>query len=87
MSSVSTLPMSLSKDERRGKIQQGVKEAAQKLGGNAPMYSDLWEEVTNLVEWPTAVVGKFEPEFLRTAIRGSHRSDGDSSALLPSFQK
>ncbi len=51
-------------DERRGKIERGVKEAAQKLGGYAPMYSDLWEEVTNLVEWPTAVVGKFEPEFL-----------------------
>ncbi|HEY9823751.1 MAG TPA: glycine--tRNA ligase subunit beta [Candidatus Sericytochromatia bacterium] len=51
-------------DERRGKIQQGVKDAAQKLGGNTPMYENLWEEVTNLVEWPTAVIGKFEPEFL-----------------------
>jgi glycyl-tRNA synthetase beta chain len=51
-------------EERRGKIQHQVGEAAQKLGGNAPMYSDLWEEVTNLVEWPTAVVGKFDPEFL-----------------------
>jgi len=51
-------------EERRGKIQHQVGEAAQKLSGNAPMYSDLWEEVTNLVEWPTAVVGKFDPEFL-----------------------
>ena len=51
-------------DERRGKIQNGVKEAAQKLDGNAPLYSDLWEEVTNLVEWPTAVIGKFDSEFL-----------------------
>ncbi|MDP8966157.1 MAG: glycine--tRNA ligase subunit beta [Cyanobacteriota bacterium] len=51
-------------DERRGKIQSGVKEAAQKLDGNAPLYSDLWEEVTNLVEWPTAVIGKFDSEFL-----------------------
>ncbi len=51
-------------DERRGKIQNGVKEAAQTLNGNAPLYSDLWEEVTNLVEWPTAVIGKFDSEFL-----------------------
>lgn len=51
-------------NERRERIERGVQEAAQKLNGNAPMYSDLWEEVTNLVEWPTAVVGKFDPEFL-----------------------
>ena len=51
-------------DERRGKIQSSVKEAAQTLDGNAPLYSDLWEEVTNLVEWPTAVIGKFDSEFL-----------------------
>lgn len=51
-------------DERRGRIERGVQEAAQKLGGTAPMYSDLWAEVTNLVEWSTAVVGKFDPEFL-----------------------
>lgn len=51
-------------DERRRRIGQGIQEAAQQLGGNAPMYPDLWEEVTNLVEWPTAVVGRFEPEFL-----------------------
>jgi glycyl-tRNA synthetase beta chain len=51
-------------DERRGIIERGVEEAAQKLGGYAAMYPDLWEEVTNLVEWPTAVVGKFDPEFL-----------------------
>jgi len=51
-------------DKRRSRIQLGIQEAAQKLGGNAPMYADLWQEVTNLVEWPTAVVGKFDPEFL-----------------------
>lgn len=50
--------------ERRGKIQEQVQAAAQKLGGYAPIYENLLEEVTNLVEWPTAVVGKFDPEFL-----------------------
>lgn len=51
-------------NERREKIQQGVKEAAQKLEGKASMYPELLAEVTNLVEWPTAIVGKFDPEFL-----------------------
>ncbi|NEP14706.1 MAG: glycine--tRNA ligase subunit beta [Symploca sp. SIO2C1] len=51
-------------EERRQKIQEQVNSAAQKLGGYTPMYPDLWAEVTNLVEWPTAVVGKFDSEFL-----------------------
>ncbi|MEO8891838.1 MAG: glycine--tRNA ligase subunit beta [Coleofasciculaceae cyanobacterium] len=51
-------------NERRQKITQGVQEAAQQLGGNVPIYPDLLAEVTNLVELPTAVVGKFDPDFL-----------------------
>jgi glycyl-tRNA synthetase beta chain len=51
-------------DKRRSNIEQQVKSAAQKLGGYVPIYPDLLEEVTNLVEWPTAVVGKFDSEFL-----------------------
>ena len=51
-------------DERRNKIQQQVEAAAQKLGGYVPIYPDLLAEVTDLVEWPTAVIGKFDPEFL-----------------------
>ncbi|MBE9125236.1 MULTISPECIES: glycine--tRNA ligase subunit beta [unclassified Coleofasciculus] len=51
-------------NERRSKIKEQVESAAQKLGGHAPMYEDLLEEVTNLVEFPSAVVGKFDSEFL-----------------------
>jgi glycyl-tRNA synthetase beta chain len=51
-------------NERRGKIQEQVQAEAQKLGGYTPMYEDLLDEVINLVEWPTAVVGKIEQEFL-----------------------
>ena len=50
--------------ERRDKIQEQVQAAAQKLEGYTPIYENLLEEVTNLVEWPTAVVGKFDSEFL-----------------------
>ena len=50
--------------ERRSNIQSQVKSAAQELSGQAPLYEELLAEVTHLVEWPTAVVGKFDPEFL-----------------------
>lgn len=56
-------------DERRGKIQQQVEAAAQKLGGYPPKYWLLLDEVTHLVEWPTAVVGKIEQEFLSLPIQ------------------
>ncbi|WP_017297580.1 glycine--tRNA ligase subunit beta [Nodosilinea nodulosa] len=49
---------------RRLLIERQVKEAAKSLGG-VPMISPaLLNEVTNLVEWPTAVVGKFDTGFL-----------------------
>ena len=49
---------------RRLLIHRQVEAAAQPLGG-VPMISPaLLDEVTNLVEWPTAVVGKFDSEFL-----------------------
>ena len=51
-------------NERQQKIQQGIQEAAKQLDGNVPIYPDLLAEVINLVEWSSAVVGKFDPEFL-----------------------
>ncbi|RUR72588.1 glycine--tRNA ligase beta subunit [Chlorogloeopsis fritschii PCC 6912] len=51
-------------EERAKIITQEVKESAQKLNGYAEIYPDLLEEVTNLVEWPSAVIGKFETEYL-----------------------
>lgn len=51
-------------DRRTATIQEQVEAAAQKVGGIAEISPDLLEEVTNLVEWPTAVTGKFDEEFL-----------------------
>ncbi len=50
--------------ERRQKILAQVAKAAQSVKGNAIVNPDLLEEVVNLVEWPTAVVGKYDEEFL-----------------------
>ncbi len=50
--------------ERQAKIQEQIHSAAQQLDGHVTIYPELLGEVTNLVEWPSAVVGKFDPEFL-----------------------
>lgn len=83
--------------QRQSQIQQQVEIAAQKQGGIADITSDLLEEVTNLVEWPTAVVGQFDDEFLMlppevitTIIVKNQRyfpilKSADSPELLPYF--
>lgn len=82
---------------RRLLIQHQVEETSKTLGG-VPMISPaLLDEVTNLVEWPTAVAGKFDTEFLdlppEVAIieMESHqryfplKQKADGLALMPSF--
>ncbi|WP_414530195.1 glycine--tRNA ligase subunit beta [Nodularia chucula] len=78
-------------------IQDQVQNAAQKVGGFTVIYPDLLAEVTNLVEYPSAVVGKFEPEFLQlpteviTEVMVTHQryfpvfKTADSKELLPNF--
>ncbi|MBD2112022.1 MULTISPECIES: glycine--tRNA ligase subunit beta [Cyanophyceae] len=82
---------------RRLLIQHQVEEKAKTLGGVPMISADLLDEVTNLVEWPTAVVGKFDTEFLdlppEVAIieMESHqryfplKQKADGLALMPSF--
>ncbi|MBW3584268.1 MAG: glycine--tRNA ligase subunit beta, partial [Cyanobacteria bacterium 0813] len=50
--------------QRKNQIKAQVEAAATKQGGYADITEDLLEEVTDLVEWPNAVVGKFDEEFL-----------------------
>ncbi|WP_353930253.1 glycine--tRNA ligase subunit beta [Okeanomitos corallinicola TIOX110] len=52
-------------EEREKIITDQVKTTVQILGGFTEIYPDLLTETTNLVEYPTAVVGKFEEEFLK----------------------
>ncbi|MDZ8110392.1 MAG: glycine--tRNA ligase subunit beta [Nostoc sp. DedQUE12a] len=51
-------------EERANIIKHQVNKVAENLGGHTVFYPDLLEEVINLVEYPSVVVGKFEPEFL-----------------------
>lgn len=50
--------------QRKTQIKAQVEAAATKQGGYANITEELLEEVTDLVEWPNAVVGKFDEEFL-----------------------
>ena len=84
-------------DARKEKITAEILSEAKQLGGTAKIYPDLLAEVIDLVEYPTAVTGKFEAEFLKlpteviTTVMVSHqryfpvhKAKGDNT-LLPNF--
>lgn len=50
---------------RRDCVAQCVRDAASALGGQAVLDEALLDEVTALVEWPVAVSGNFEADFLQ----------------------
>jgi glycyl-tRNA synthetase beta chain len=52
-------------EERQHIIEQQVKAEADKLGGVAQIDPELLDEVTALVEWPVALTGQFDTEFLK----------------------
>lgn len=51
--------------ERAALIKEQVTAAGQKLGGEAIISDDLLNEVTALNEWPVALAGSFDDDFLR----------------------
>lgn len=50
--------------KRREQVRTQVQAAATEAGGEAVLDEALLDEVTALVEWPVAIVGRFEEEFL-----------------------
>ncbi|MCZ2123330.1 MAG: glycine--tRNA ligase subunit beta [Anaerolineales bacterium] len=55
----------LDKEERKNSIIEQVKQSASLVGGEAIIEDGLLNEVANLVEMPTAVMGAFNEEFLQ----------------------
>ncbi len=51
-------------EQRKEQIRGQVKAEADKLGGVAQIDEGLLDEVASLVEWPVALTGKFDTEFL-----------------------
>jgi glycyl-tRNA synthetase beta chain len=84
-------------DRRQTLIQQQVEAAAHSLRGVAVIDPELLRQVTNLVEYPTAVIGQFDSEFLElppeviTTEMESHQryfpvlKHANSPDLLPHF--
>ncbi|BAZ44350.1 glycyl-tRNA synthetase subunit beta [Chondrocystis sp. NIES-4102] len=83
---------------RKEKITAEILAQSEQLGGKAEIYPDLLAEVVNLVEYPTAVTGKFAEEFLNlpteviTTVMVSHqryfpvyKEEGGELNLLPNF--
>ena len=52
-------------EERKQMILQGMQKLADEKGGTIIMDEDLLEEVVFLVEYPTALCGEFDTEFLQ----------------------
>lgn len=83
-------------DQRMDIIRKQIKVLADNNGWNVPVDQDLLEEVTSIVEWPTAFYGDFEEAYLEipsivliTAMRDHQRyfyvEDKVSGDLLPIF--
>ena len=82
-------------EERMEMIREQVEGAARALGGRALIDPALLEENAALVEWPIAVAGHFDTEFLAlpdsvlTATMEGHQRyfpvAGDNGALMPHF--
>lgn len=56
----------LSSDRREAAIREGIAAIeAERPGSHVDTPSRIFDEVVNLCEWPTVLVGKFDEEFLR----------------------
>ena len=97
VSTLRTAAVEVESEARKAQITTGIIAEADKLGGKAKIYPDLLAEVVDLVEYPTAVAGKFEPDFLKlpteviTTVMVSHQRYfpvhqlGEENSLLPNF--
>ncbi len=86
----------LDKEERKAAIVEQVRAAAASVHGEALLEEDLLNEVANLVEKPTAVLGGFDPQFLQLprdvliSVMKKHQryfpvTNSQSTNLLPHF--
>lgn len=85
----------LDQDERKAMIVEQANKVAESLGGKVIMDPDLLDEVTCIVEYPTAFYGEFDKEYLKlpkrvviTPMQDHQRyfpvEDADGN-LLPNF--
>ena len=71
------------RDERMKCVRQQAEAAAKKLGGLALIDEGLLQEVSALVEWPVAVSGDFDKEFLAVPAESLISSMQDHQKYFP----
>ena len=82
--------------ERRAQVRSQTDALAASVGGRVPTDPGLLDEVTNLVERPTALLGHFEPEYLTlpqevlTSVMKKHQRyfpmfEAQGNELMPYF--
>ncbi len=74
-------------EERMQSIKDQVIKAAGKLGGSAVIDEELLAEVTALNEWPVAVAGEFEKEFLSVPAEALIKTMQDNQKYFPVVDK
>ena len=52
-------------DERRARVLEEARKAAESVGGHLVDNDELLEEVVQILEWPVGIAGSFDPEFLK----------------------
>jgi len=75
------------RDERLALVKQQAENAAEKLNGVALIDEGLLQEVSALVEWPVAVSGDFDKEFLSVPAESLISSMQDHQKYFPVVNK
>ena len=74
-------------DTRLARVREQVEACAAGIGGNAMLGEDLLEEVCALVEWPVALHGEFDSEFLSLPAEALVASMQDHQKYFPVTDK
>lgn len=74
-------------EERKQSIHDQVMKSAKSLGGVAVIDNDLLAEVTALNEWPIAVAGEFEKEYLSVPAEALIKTMQDNQKYFPVVDK
>jgi glycyl-tRNA synthetase beta chain len=74
-------------EERKQSIHDQVIKSAKSLGGVAVIDDDLLAEVTALNEWPIAVAGEFEKEYLSVPAEALIKTMQDNQKYFPVIDK
>jgi glycyl-tRNA synthetase beta chain len=97
VSTMAAASVKVDRAARQQEIERQILAAASRMNGYTEIYPDLLSEVTDLVEFPTAIIGDFEPEFLTipaeaiTTVMVTHQryfplfTDESKEILLPHF--